>query len=79
MKSDKKARLYMCIDSELLAAMEVAAKKDGLSLEDEIEQILRRKAVLRSIIKICSRLSIKRRMLVLDYAKGLSDEEEAST
>lgn len=39
-KSDKKARLYMCIDSNLLDLIEIFAKEDGISLEDEIEKIL---------------------------------------
>lgn len=39
-KSNKAARLYMCIDTNLLDYMETFAKEDGVSLEDEVEQIL---------------------------------------
>ncbi len=41
LKSDKKSRLYMCVDSNLLAVVDTAAKKSGLSLEDKVERILR--------------------------------------
>lgn len=39
-KSNKSARLYMCIDSNLLDSLEILAKEDKISLEDEIEKIL---------------------------------------
>lgn len=39
-KSDKKSRLYMCIDSRLLGALETAAQEDGMTLEDKVEEIL---------------------------------------
>lgn len=39
-KSNKAARLYMCIDSGLLDLLEKYAEEDGLTMEDEIEKIL---------------------------------------
>lgn len=39
-KSNKAGRLYMSIDSNLLDLLETVSKKDGLSIEDEIEKIL---------------------------------------
>lgn len=39
-KSNKSARLYMCIDSGLLDLLEKFSKEDGISLEEEIEKIL---------------------------------------
>lgn len=39
-KSDKKARLYMCIDSWLLEVLEAEAQEENKTLEDEIEEIL---------------------------------------
>lgn len=39
-KSNKSARLYMCIDSGLLDDLEAFAKMDNMSLENEIEDIL---------------------------------------
>lgn len=39
-KSNKAARLYMCIDTNLLDYIDTFAKEDGISLEDEVEQIL---------------------------------------
>lgn len=38
--SDKGSRLYMCIDTDLLRLLELFAKADGLSLEDEVEKLL---------------------------------------
>lgn len=39
-KSNKAARLYMCIDSTLLDDLEWFAKEDNMLLEDKIEEIL---------------------------------------
>lgn len=39
-RSDKKSRLYMCIDSWLLSALEAAAQEDKMPLEDKIEELL---------------------------------------
>lgn len=39
-KSDKKARLYMCIDSTLLGDLEATARDENMTLEDFIEDIL---------------------------------------
>lgn len=39
-ESDKSARLSMAIDSGLLRTLELLAKEDGISLEDEVEQTL---------------------------------------
>lgn len=43
-KSDKVGRLFMCIDSGLLDLIDVFAKEDGVSIEDEIEKILHEEA-----------------------------------
>ena len=45
--SDKSAHIDMSIDSELLDILELFAKEDGLSLEDEIEKILHEDAEAR--------------------------------
>lgn len=77
LKSDKKGRLYMCIDSNLLAAVNSAAKESGLSLEEKVEQILRQAVERRiKLFKLFSTLTTEQRIFVLGYAKGLADENE---
>lgn len=77
LKSDKKARLYMCVDSSLLAKVDETAKKSGLSLEDKVEQILCQAVERRlKFLELFSRLTIEQRIFMLGYAKGLSDEDE---
>ena len=45
--SNKAGRFYMSIDSDLLDLLELFAKEDGLSLEDEVERILHEEAERR--------------------------------
>lgn len=79
LKSDKKGRLYMCVDSDLLAAVDAVAKECGLSLEDKVEQVLCRAVERRlKLIKLFSALTTEQRIFVLGYVKGLSDENERS-
>lgn len=75
LESDKKARLYMCIDSNLLAAVNAKAKESGLSLDDKVEQILCQ-AVKRQLklLGLFSALTTKQRIFLLGYVKGLADQ-----
>lgn len=77
LKSNKKARLYMCVDSSLLAKVDEAAKKSGLSIEDKVEQILCQAVRRRlKLLDLFSQLTPEQRIFVLRYARGLSDENE---
>lgn len=77
LKSDKKARLYMRIDSNLLVAVDKDARESGLSLEDKVEQILCQAVDRRlKLFKLFSMLTTEQRIFVLGYAKGLSDENK---
>ena len=77
LKSDKKARLYMRIDSNLLVAVDKDARESGLSLEDKVEQILCQAVDRRlKLFKLFSVLTTEQRIFVLGYAKGLSDENK---
>ena len=46
--SNKSAHIEISIDSELLRLLELFAKEDGLSLEDEIEKILHEESECRN-------------------------------
>lgn len=47
-KSNKAGRVFMCIDSGLLDLIDIFAREDGISLEDEIEKILHEEAENRT-------------------------------